>query len=201
MEEIKYSYYPYRLLFKYPFRINHLQRDGTDNVYLLLTSGNNFGWGECVFIPYYTETIHDFKKIISEIKLPNDTNQIEYYIQSIKRKFPKNQFCIAAIDIALHNLHANITNQSIAALYRIEGKADETSFTIGISSNEEMEKKLNENNDQSYFKLKVNQEEISRIVTCYQNLSTKNFTVDANQGFNDREEALAWSYKLADAQV
>lgn len=198
---IQLHHFPYRLNFKYPFRLSHSERTGTDNVYVLLTLNEFSAWGECVFIPYYEETLQDFKNIISSIQLPKNTENIGSYIKNLKENYPNKNFCIAAIDIALHNLQTSITGESISQQYQIKGIPNETSFTIGISSNIEMNQKLTENSSMSYYKLKVNQDEIGRIINTFSNLSDKPFTIDANQGFKDRNDALNWSYKLADKGV
>jgi L-alanine-DL-glutamate epimerase-like enolase superfamily enzyme len=201
MSQIQLEYFPFRLNFKYPFRLSHTERTGTDNVYLLLKTENAFGWGECVFIPYYTETLETFKNLISKIELPENTEDISKYINGLKSNFPNTNFCIAAIDIALHNLHANLTNTSIQEFYQIEGQSKKTSFTIGMSNDQEMEIKIADNPSMNYYKLKVNQSEVYRIIDTFERFSEKPFTIDANQGFTDRNEALKLSYKLADKGV
>ncbi len=201
MSNLSFEYFPYRLNFKYPFRLSHSERTGTDNVYLLVKDGESFGWGECVFIPYYPETLSTFENIVSNLKLPSYLPDIKAFIDSLKNKHPHSNFCIAAIDVALHNLKASKTGVSITDQYGITGGIKKTSFTIGISTEQEMEKKLFENNELDYYKLKVSQFEIERIVSTFTKLTDKHFTIDANQGFTDRNEALKWSYKLADQGV
>ena len=201
MNNIQLEYFQYRLNFKYPFRISHSERNGTDNVYVLMSQDEHFGWGECVFIPYYSETIETFKNLISSIQLPESTENIAGFIKETIQKNPHSNFCIAALDIALHNLKTSITGKSISEQLNIQGKPKDTSFTIGISSNIEMEQKILENSNMSYYKLKVNDVEIKRITDLFSQISTKNFTIDANQGFKDRNEALKWTYTLADKGV
>ena len=201
MSNLSFEYFPYRLNFKYPFRLSHTERTGTDNVYLLVKDGESYGWGECVFIPYYSETLSTFKNIVSDLKLPSDLSDIKTFIDSLKNKHAHSNFCIAAIDVALHNLKASKTGVSITDQYNITGEVKKTSFTLGISTEQEMEKKLFENGEMDYYKLKVSQLEIERIVSTFTKLTDKHFTIDANQGFTDRNEALKWSYKLADQGV
>jgi len=201
MTNIQLQYFSYRLQFKYPFRIAHTERTGTDNVYVLLKSGEHSAWGEAVFIPYYSETLDTFKRLVSSCELPENTSEIIHFIKQLKRQFPDSYFCIAAMDIALHNLHTSITSQSISEQYKLTGKLKDTSFTLGISSDQEMEKKFLENSMMSYYKLKVTEQEIGRIISTFQRLTNKPFTIDANQGFTDRNEALKWSFKLADLGV
>ena len=201
MSRIQLEYFPFRLNFKYPFRLSHTERTGTDNVYVLLKTENAFGWGECVFIPYYPETLETFKNLISKIELPENTEDISKYTNVLKSNFSNTNFCIAAIDIALHNLHSNLTNTSIQEFYHIEEQSEKTSFTIGMSDDQEMEIKIADNPTMNYYKLKVNQSEVYRIIDTFERFSEKPFTIDANQGFTDRNEALKLIYKLADKGV
>ncbi|MBI1837739.1 MAG: hypothetical protein HYR91_10800 [Flavobacteriia bacterium] len=201
MSQIQLEYFPFRLNFKYPFRLSHSERTGTDNVYVLLQKEQNIGWGECVFIPYYPETLETFKKLISKIQLPENTENNTEYIKSLQTLFPNTNFCIAALDIALHNLQTDITQISIQDYYAIRGKSKDTSFTLGMSNDQEMEIKIADNPAMNYYKLKVNQTEVYRIIETFERFSEKPFTIDANQGFTDRSEALKLSYKLADKGV
>lgn len=201
MNPIQLSYFPYRLNFKYPFRLSHTERTGTDNVYILLTSGEYSAWGECVFIPYYTETIETFKDLIKDCTFPSSIDDFDSFILNLKQKFPASNFCIASLDIALHNLRTTITSQTIAEKYGITDQPKNSSFTIGMSTDLEMEQKFLDNPSMSYYKLKVSQNEISRIIQTFRQITDKPFTIDANQGFIDRNEALSWSYKLADLGV
>jgi L-Ala-D/L-Glu epimerase len=201
MEPIQNRYFPFRLQYKYPFRIAHTMRTGTDNVYLLLESGGHSAWGECVFVPYYQETIHSFEKLIAACKFPLYTEGFDDFVAGLKQRFPSSYFCIAALDIALHNLRVAMTGQSIYDHFQLNGSTEETSFTIGICSNQEMEAKFTDHPSMASYKLKVNQAEIERIVNHFQFLSCAPFTIDANQGFTDRNEALKWSFQLADRGV
>lgn len=201
MNRIQLQYFPYRLNFKYPFRISHTERTGTDNVYLLLTLDQHTAWGEVVFIPYYTETLEIFQHLISNCVLPENTENISNFNQQLKQQFPNSYFCIAGLDIALHNLHTAVTTKTISEQYQLTGLPKETSFTLGISTNREMEQKFLENSSMNYYKLKVNEQEVDRIISTFKSLTDKPFTIDANQGFTDRNNALKWSFKLADLGV
>lgn len=193
------QYFPFHLEFKYPFRLSHTERTGTDNVYILLDDGINSGWGETVFIPYYPERIDDFKKTFEDLK----SNEIDLMttIQNLLKKYPDKRFSIAGIDIAIHNWFSNKNKIPIHEIYHLNPNTKETSFTLGISDFKEMEQKVNENLDRKYFKLKVSQGKIDEIISNYRKLTNKPFTIDANQGFSDRNAALNWAKKLCDLGV
>ena len=195
---MNYTIHPYRLEFKQPFQIAHTLRDHTLNAYLELNDGTFNAFGEVVFPPYYPETIDSFKEFMQQIELPKTILEINIsdYLQQIDQQIPNQTFAKAALDIALHNLLAKHKQTTIQALYEIPKKQLDTSFTIGISSNDEMAEKVESATDFAYYKLKVNEEEMSRIVNYYRVLTDKPFVIDANQGFTNKEAALEWCIEL-----
>lgn len=195
---MKYEIIPNKLEYKHPFRLAHTVRDHTLNAYLKIEDGIHHAFGEIVFPPYYPETLDSFKEFMSKIELPKDILSIDLskYLQEIDNKIEANSFAKAALDIALHNLVSKYKSCTIADLYSLPKSNKNTSFTLGISSNEEMAQKLEEANQFKYIKLKVNESEITRIINYYRVLTDRNFVIDANQGFTDKQEALDWCIEL-----
>lgn len=195
---MKVSIFPYRLDYHFPFKIAHTSRDSTSAVYILLESNQYYGWGEATFPPYVAENIDVFKDIISRITFPSDIIHLDIaqYIRNLDEQFPNHPATLAAIDIALHHLHACTTGISIQEKYDIPNIPKETSVTIGISTAEEMAKKITLAANAAYYKLKVDQTQINQIIQSYQQLTSKPFVVDANQGFTSPEEALFWCKEL-----
>ena len=195
---MKYEIIPYKLEYKHPFKLAHTTRDHTLNAYLEISDEAFNAYGEVVFTPYYPETLESFQEFMSKIDLPEDilTIDLKEYLTCIDQQIPENTFAKAALDIALHNLLAKHKNISIAKIYAIPEFKKDTSFTLGISSNEEMALKLEEANDFKYIKLKINEEEINRIINYYRVLTDRDFVIDANQGFTDKEAALDWCIEL-----
>lgn len=195
---MKYKIHPYKLEFKFPFKLAHTTRDHTLNAYLELSDDQYTAWGEVVFPPYYPETLESFKTFMNQIILPENFSKIDLknYLNDINEKIPANFFSKAALDIALHNLFVMHKKTSIRELYQIPFKKKTTSFTIGISSNLELEEKIEFAHDFDYIKLKVNEAEMARIVNMYRVNTDKPFVIDANQGFESKEAALEWCIEL-----
>lgn len=195
---MEYKIHPHKLLFKFPFKLAHTTRDHTLGAYLEIQDGKLIGKGEIVFPPYHPETLESFKKFMSDVTLPPTVHNFEIkdYLYNLHSKVRENKFALAALDIALHNLLAQDKNSNIGEMYHITGKSKPTSFTIGMSTNEEMTEKIKSIEPFEYVKLKVDQNNIKRIVTQFQQLSDKPFVVDANQGFNSKKTALAWCIEL-----
>ena len=64
-----------------------------------------------------------------------------------------------------------------------------------------MYKRQAKHNNFEYIKLKVDQDNIERIINHYSKTSSKPFVVDANQGFTDKNIALEWTHKLLERHV
>lgn len=195
---MKYNILPYQLEFKFPFRLAHTVRDHTQNAYLEIKDDKYSAYGELVFLPYYPETLDTFRSFMQSIELPKDLleTDLKSYLKQIDHQIPGNMFAKAALDIALHNLLSKHQQTTISELYHITPKKKNTSFTIGISSNEELEQKIAFAENFSYIKLKVNEAEMSRIINLYRVNTDKPFVIDANQGFENKEAALEWCVEL-----
>ena len=196
---ITYKTFRYDLAFRSPFQIAHTVRSTTPAVYLLLEEGHSSGWGEAAFPPYVAENTDTFESFIQRINLPESikTLDVSSFLHHVEQQAPHNPFSLAALDIALHNLQESFSKISIRSRYGISGPAKESSYTLGISTKEEMRDKINLASEATYFKLKVNETEIERIIDNYLDLTDKPFVVDANQGFTSLDYAREWAEKLA----
>ena len=100
------------------------------------------------------------------------------------------------MDIALHDLLGKIEGQSLSELMDIEvSNPAPSSFTIGMSSAEELKAKLDDAGDYPIIKIKLGGKDDKSLVNSYLSASTKPYYVDVNQGWNDKEEAIemvAW---------
>ena len=140
-----YETYPYQLKFKYPFKIAHTHRTETSVVYLKISDGEHFGWGEAAFPPYVTENPVTFKRFIETVNLPDSLNsvqELQVYLNDVLNRFPNDIFGICALDIALHNLLAAKNQTTIKALYNLPKTNKLTSITIGICDKKTMEQKI-----------------------------------------------------------
>ncbi len=196
---MKIQLYYYKLFYKYPFKIAHTERAYTSALYLLVSYGEHTAWGEVVFPPYYPETVEKASTFFSKISLPKQIEEldIQSYTNNLCLEYPNDIFSISGLDIALLNLKGKVLKTSVNKLLKAPEGKKKTSFTLGISSREIMERKISENSEISYYKLKVNEEEIGRILEDYFSVTNKPFVVDANQGFSSFKKAAYWVKELA----
>jgi L-alanine-DL-glutamate epimerase-like enolase superfamily enzyme len=103
----------------------------------------------------------------------------------------------AAIDIALHDLKGKILNKACYELLGIkEGHIPYSSYTIGIDTTEIIKEKLERFKDFKILKIKLGKGNDKELINTVKSLSNKIFSVDANQGWGDKQYALDMAYWL-----
>lgn len=190
--------FPYHLKFKKPFKIASVERTGTDNLYLKFEKDGFEGWGEAVFPPYLSENQVRALERVKGLKWEGSVSEMLKHNHEILKNEPS---LACAMETCLLNWDSAKKGVSLAEYLDLDEVVKPTSYTIGICSNKEIEKAIKNTPKATYFKLKVNQTEIERIVNQYRSLTDLPFVVDANQGFIDFEKAKYWADKLNDYGV
>jgi L-alanine-DL-glutamate epimerase-like enolase superfamily enzyme len=194
--------FPYFLKFKKPFKIASVERLGTHNLYLRFEKNGILGWGEAVFPPYISENQEKALSRIQDLKWEFETEDNLFQIIAENQHILKNEPALAcAMETALLSWLANSKGIKLYELLGLTEDQKQTSYTIGISSNENIIQSIHDYPDASYFKLKVNEAEIERMVSCYLEHSNLPFVIDANQGFTSYKNAQYWAEKLWDFGV
>ena len=194
--------FPYHLKFKKPFKIASVERAGTDNLYLKFSKNGFDGWGEAVFPPYIVENQESAIKELSKLNWEFSSEDELFKVIARNQVVLKLQPSLAcAMEACLLNWLANSKGFALSEVLGLSSIKRTTSYTIGISSNDEISKSVRETPEAEYFKLKVNEREIERVVEQYCSISDKPFVIDANQGFLNYKKALYWSEKLFDLEV
>lgn len=167
-------------------------RTHTAVVYVKLEHDGFVGWGEATLPPYLPET----QSTVTEFLLAfNEANPF----QSINDWFDKlmpvqtNLSAKAALDMALWDLKSHKENKTISELLGIE-KSDFPlgTYTIGVSSFDEMKMKVEEGIKAGFeiFKVKLDGENDKDVIDNLRKLSNKSFAVDVNQGWKSVDEAM-----------
>lgn len=182
---------PYQLIFKYPFKIAHTTRETTNNVYLVIEKQGRFGIGEAVFPPYQKEDFSTMNNLLikyRELILGLDKENLSAFLQNVFDENPDSMACLACLDMALTEFFfgENIPYSDLVSVK----SSFVSSYTIGLCSPKLFERKIEENSDSEYFKLKIDQENYSWILEMYPKLTNKAVVLDANQGFTSFEEAV-----------
>lgn len=193
--------FPYFLEFKNTFNLSGSSRNGTHNLYLRLQNNGIETWGEAVFPPYIDENIEDSIKIIRTIKINFNKTDFKDFINHNCAPLKNNPSLRAALEACLIKYWSALKNIPISQLIEVDPGNKPTSVTISISSNKDMIQQINQFSDASYFKLKISELEVERIITTYLQYCEKPFSVDANQGFRSRNKALYWCERLKNLGV
>ncbi len=195
---MKLSLFPYQLQFKFPFRIAHGVRTHTDVVYVKLEHQNFVGWGEATLPPYLAETQKSVSEFLLEFSKNISSNSIEDWFAKLQ-PVQANMSAKAALDMALWSLKAQREQNTIRELLGVVGdntnqdyKFPLGTYTIGVSSFEEMKLKVEEGNKYGFeiFKIKLDGESDEEMIHNFKSLSSKKFAVDVNQGWKTVEEAI-----------
>ena len=203
---MKLRFYPYTLELKHAFTIATSSRTTTPVMLVEVEQDGVVGYGEASMPPYLGESQDTAAAFLSKVNLGHfpDPFQLEEILPAIDAITPGNTAAKAAVDIALHDWIGRKLN---APLYRIWGlnpaKAPVTSFTIGIDSADVVRQKIREAAEYKIIKVKLGRgaESDRMMIDTIREVTDTPITVDANQGWKDRAEALRMIEWLAERRV
>ena len=192
-------FFPYELKLKHVFTVATYSRSTTPDVQVELEYDGLVGYGEASMPPYLqkelgtVESVMVFLRKVQEgIGRFDDPFQLEDILAYIDGLSEGNAAAKAAVDIALHDLVGKLLQ---APWYRIWGldkaKAPSTTFTIGIDTPEVVRQKTKECADQfNILKVKLGSDHDKQLIETIRSVTQLPIAVDANQGWNDRQQAL-----------
>jgi len=202
--KMKLSFMPYTLELKHVFTLATSSRKTTPVMLTKIEYDGLIGYGEASMPPYLGESHETAAKFLSKVDLtqfndPFDLENILAYVDSVDLGNPAAK---ASVDIALHDLVGKILN---APLYKIWGydksKSPLTSFTIGIDTPEVVKQKVKEAEEYKILKVKLGRDTDKEMIETIRSVTDKPITVDANQGWTDREKALDMIYWLKEKGI
>ena len=190
-------YWPYTLQLKHAFGIASHTRTSTPAMIVEVERDGLIGYGEAAMPPYLGEsqaTAAAFlQRAAALLATVADPFQREEILPAIDALAPGNTAAKAAVDLALHDW---IGQKLGAPWYRLWGlnpnKTPVTSYTIGIDTPEVVRTKTREADPYKIIKVKLGRDAASdrQIIAAIRDVTDKPITVDANQGWRDRDEAL-----------
>jgi L-alanine-DL-glutamate epimerase-like enolase superfamily enzyme len=177
---------PYHLEFKRPFRLAVGSRSHTDVVYIHLSANGYSSVGEASLPPYLGESISSVLAFANAVYVdelnPENLSESKDYLDGMH---PGHFAAKAGIEMALVSLAAKMKGQSIGELLGITDRPIETSYTIGISDEAELNEKLEEASPFKILKLKLGSSDDLALVRAFRQMTNKPFSVDVNQGWTD----------------
>jgi L-alanine-DL-glutamate epimerase-like enolase superfamily enzyme len=203
--KMKLSWTPYNLQLNHTFTISGYSRTTTPVVLTKIEYEGLEGYGEASLPQYLGETqasVVDFLKKI-DFSAFNDPTHIEEILEYVDGIAEKNTAAKASVDIALHDLVGKIIGASWYKMYGLN-KADvpDTTFTIGIDTDEVVREKTREAIGRFHIlKVKVGGPDDKRMIEAIRSVTDLPLSVDANQGWKDREQALDMIFWLKEHGV
>ena len=188
---------PYTLELRHPFGIASHTRTSTPATLTTFEHEGITGYGEAAMPPYLGEsqaTAAAFlDRAAAHLATVRDPFQLEEILPALDALAPGNTAAKAAVDLALHDW---IGKKLGAPWHRIWGldpaKAPVTSFTLGIDSPDVVRQKAREAAAFKIIKVKLGRDDATdrAIITAIREVTDVPLTIDANQGWKNRDDAL-----------
>jgi L-alanine-DL-glutamate epimerase-like enolase superfamily enzyme len=184
------------LRFRFPFRIAHGTRLGTDVVFVKLTYDGNTGFGEATLPPYLGTTVDDVLRAIQRPGI-SEALQLDSPIEwhaALFQIIPDVMPALAALDMARWQLETKLKRKSFDALMdgEIQIKSVPHTYTLGVSEMPEMRQKIAFAELQGFtlFKLKLDGIADADVIRNFRSTCNKPFAVDVNQAWRSVEQAM-----------
>ena len=190
---MRLSFRPYTLELKHVFTVAVHSRTTTPAVLTEIEYEGITGYGEASMPPYLGESQDSVIKFLSRVDLTqfNDPFQLEKILNYIDSLAPNNCAAKASVDIALHDLVGKLLGKPWYQIWGFDpADTPDTSYTIGIDTPEIIRRKLSEAEPYNIIKIKLGRDNDRKIVETIRSDTDKPLTVDANQGWTDKHQAL-----------
>jgi L-alanine-DL-glutamate epimerase-like enolase superfamily enzyme len=151
------------------------------------------GWGEADPSAYYGETVDSVRAALARIAphLPADPFNLEQADARFAELAPSAAAARAALSAALHDLVGKRLGQPVWRLWGLDPtRAPRSSFTIGLGTLEEMQRKVTEALAYPILKVKLGTDRDEDILRAIRAVTDKPLRVDVNAGWT-RERATA----------
>jgi len=191
--KLKLSFEPYELQLKHAFTLATSSRTTTPVMLTKIQLDDFVGYGEASMPPYLGESHETATKFLSKVNLsqfadPFRMDEILEYVDGIE---PNNTAAKASIDIALHDLVGKILGKPWYKIWGLSAeKTPNTSFTIGIDTEEVVKTKTREASAFKILKVKMGRENDKQMIEAIRTVTQVPLCVDVNQGWKDKKQAL-----------
>lgn len=203
---MKLRFRPYTLELRHAFTTATMSRTVTPAMLVEVESDGVIGHGEAAMPPYLGESQASagsfFAQAAPVLERISDPFQLEDLLPVIDALAPGNTAAKAAIDIALHDWVGKKLGAPWFRLWGLDAaKAPVTSFTIGIDTAEVVRQKTREASIYKIIKVKLGRENDREMIETIRSVTDTPITVDANQGWTKRDDALRMIEWLAERNV
>lgn len=204
--KIELSWMPFDAKLNHPFTIANFTRTTTPIVLTQITWNGYTGYGEASMPPYLGEnqaSVMAFLKRVdlSQFDSPFRIQDIMIYLDSLASN---NTAAKASIDIALHDLVGKVMGQPWWKIWGFDSETTpDTSFTIGLASEEKVKEKTREASPYNVIKVKLGRDEATdkMMINTIRSVTDAIICIDANQGWKDKHYALDMIHWLNERNV
>ena len=205
-KKMELTFEPYDAQMRHVFTISNSSRTTTQLVLTKITYDGMTGYGEAAMPPYLGEnqaSVMEFLKRIdlSQFNSPFQIEDIMTYLEGISTN---NTAAKASVDIALHDLVGKILGQPWWKIWGFDAATTpNTSFTIGLDTEEVVREKTKEASPYKVIKVKLGMDEATdkMMIDTIRTVTQTPIAVDANQGWHDKHYALDMIYWLKERGV
>ena len=188
------TFAPYELALRHTFTVSSYSRKTTPDVQVEIEYDGLVGYGEASMPPYLGHTVESVCAFLSRVNLEqfSDPFQVEDILAYVDGLSEGDEPAKAAVDIALHDLVGKLLGQPWFRIWGYDAaKAPDTTFTIGIDTEDVVREKTLECEGQfNILKVKVGLETDEMMIRTIRSVTDVPLCVDANQGWTDRARAL-----------
>lgn len=165
-----------------------------DNLYVWINSGGITGVGEGAPIIRYRESAIDGARVVESLKpllAGADFRQYRRIIGEVFAKVKGQYAAKAAIDIALLDWAGQRMGVPLWQMFGLDpANAKVTTFSIGIDTPEMTRQKVREAEQFPVLKIKVGLDKDESTMEAVRSVTKKPLRLDANEGFQSKEEAV-----------
>ena len=191
---IRLSWEPYELQLEHTFTVSSYSRTTTPDVQVRLDFEGYTGYGEASMPPYLGHSVESVCAFLSKVDLSgfDDPLRMEDILEYVDSLSDGDEPAKAAIDIALHDLVGKLIGQPWWRIWGLNPeKAPSTTFTIGIDKPDIVRARTLECAGRfNILKVKVGLDTDKEMIEAIRSVTDLPLSVDANQGWKDRQQAL-----------
>ncbi|MCK3683122.1 dipeptide epimerase [Maribellus sp. YY47] len=201
---LKLRFKPYDLQLKHTFTLAGSSRTTTAVMLTEIEYDGIVGYGEASMPPYLGESHATATKFLSSLDLSqfNDPFRLDEILEYVDQKAEGNCAAKASVDIALHDLLGKIMGQPWYKIWGFNAEdTPNTSFTIGIDTDEVIRQKVKEAAGFKILKVKLGRDNDKQMIETIRSVTDVPMCVDVNQGWTDKKHALEMTQWLKEKGI
>lgn len=183
-----------RLHLAHTWTIARNSSDYKDNVFVYIEKDGVTGMGEAApNVRYKEDAATTMLRIraVEEVLARHSFFHYSTLIPELRARITDQNCAVAALDMAIFDWLGKAMGQPLHHILGSDpARMPLTSYSIGIDTIENMQKKVEEAADMPIYKIKLGKDNDREIIRGIREVTDKPIRVDANEGWKDREQAL-----------